>query len=193
MSRIFCLVGKSAAGKDTIFNTIVNENYDNLVPIIPYTTRPMRVGEVNGENYHFVTANQLKLLEKDDQVIEKRDYVTTKDVWTYFTLKFDIQENLNYFLITTLEGARGIIEYYGEDIVHIVYLFLDDKTRLLRCIERESYQDNPDYVEVCRRYIADSVDFSKEIISEFQNIHYINTDCSVDECIDSWERIYNGE
>ena len=190
MSRIFCIVGKSASGKDTIYKKIIKTYCSNLIPIIPYTTRPKRVGEINGVDYNFVNEEQLLSLEKEGKVIEKRQYSTTQGIWYYFTFKFEIEKKNDYILITTLDGAAKIMEEYGSDLVHLVYLVLDDKIRLLRCIERESKQENPDYLEVCRRFIADQNDFSPSKISLFKNIHYINTNLNIEKCIEKWNEIY---
>lgn len=193
MSRIFCIVGKSASGKDTIYKEILSIHYSNLIPVIPYTTRPKRVGENNGDDYNFVNEEQLRSFEEHGQVIEKRQYFTTQGIWYYFTLKFNIVDDNDYILITTLDGAISIKEQYGADMVHIIYLIVDDKTRLLRCIERESKQINPDYSEVCRRFIADQKDFSDAKINTLQNIHYIDTSFNLQNCLDKWKGIYNFE
>jgi guanylate kinase len=189
VSRIFCIVGKSASGKDTIYKEILS-SCPKLIQVIPYTTRPKRIDEKNGVDYNFVTVEQLNDLESEGKVIEKRTYFTTQGAWYYFTLKFETEDDKDYILITTLEGARGIVRQYGSESVHIVYLTVDDKTRLLRCIERESKQINPDYEEVCRRFIADQKDFAHDKIGTFKNIHYIDTSFDINECIKKWFEIY---
>ena len=190
MSRIFCIVGKSGSGKDTIYRSILSEKDDGLIPVIPYTTRPKRADEEDGVNYFFVTQEQLKEYEKEKQIIEKRQYQTVQGVWNYFTRKFEIVDGKDYILITTLEGVRGIIDHYGCDMVHVIYLHLGDRERLLRCIQRESQQAKPDYSEVCRRYLADQEDFAEEKIRPFQNIHYIDTNLTLAERLDQWRKIY---
>lgn len=190
LSRIFCIVGKSGSGKDTLYNKIINENKQRLVPVIPYTTRPRRTDEKNGVNYHFVSEQQLQKYKAANQIVELRQYNTIKGIWSYFTLKFELEEGKDYILITTLEGVRGILEHYSSDIVHIVCLTLDDKERLLRCINREANQTEPNYLEVCRRYIADHEDFSEEILKHFKNVHYIDSTLSIEECLKQWWILY---
>lgn len=79
----------------------------------------------------------------------------------------------------------------GSETVHIIYLYLDDKERLIRCINREAVQENPDYTEICRRFIADQHDFSDENLRRFKNIHYINTYNKLNDCLYQWNKIYN--
>lgn len=192
MSKIFCIVGKSGSGKDTLYHRILSCKEPDLVPVIPYTTRPKRAGEEDGVNYFFVTDMQLEQYEAEQEIIEKRQYHTVQGIWSYFTRKFPLEEGKNYLLITTLEGVQGILKYYPSDIVHIVYLVLEEKERLLRCINREAEQETPDYLEVCRRYIADHEDFSEDILKSFQNLHTINAMLNEKECLKQWWNLYQG-
>ena len=54
------LVGASASGKSVVVKKM-NELF-GVEKIVTYTTRPMRVGEINHIDYHFVT--QAEFLEK---------------------------------------------------------------------------------------------------------------------------------
>ena len=51
MGKLFCLIGKSASGKDAIFRYLRDNKELGLKEIMPYTTRPMRKGEENGVGY----------------------------------------------------------------------------------------------------------------------------------------------
>ena len=191
MGKIFCLVGKSASGKDTIYKNITEKYEDMLEKIVIGTTRPMRTGETNGVDYYFFSDEELEKLEKKGKVIEKRCYNTMQGIWSYFTLAFDICENKDYIIISTLEGAHSITNFYGEDKVCVVYLKIDDRERLLRCIDRESKQTTPDYSEVCRRFIADQNDFSDKKLAEFNNLCFIDSSKSLDDCVEQWSKIYD--
>ena len=59
MSKIFFVLGKSCSGKDTIFRYLKNNKELNLKTIVGYTTRPMREGEQEGVEYHFVSREKL--------------------------------------------------------------------------------------------------------------------------------------
>ncbi len=71
MNRIFCIVGKSGSGKDTIYNKIINQYKTKLIPVIPFTTRPKRADEKNGVNYFFVSKAQMNDYAKNNKIIEK--------------------------------------------------------------------------------------------------------------------------
>ena len=45
MGRLICLMGKSSTGKDTIYKKLLERKDLTLRTVVPYTTRPIRVGE----------------------------------------------------------------------------------------------------------------------------------------------------
>ena len=48
MSRIFCIMGKSASGKDKIYKALMQDETLHLNKIVTYTTRPIREKEEDG-------------------------------------------------------------------------------------------------------------------------------------------------
>lgn len=169
MGKIFCLMGKSATGKDSIFR-IISNNMPNLKKIVPYTTRPVREGETEGVEYHFVTNNEFNQMLLNKQVIESRTYHTVHGIWIYFTSSVNIDlEHHDYITINTLEGYNGLRKYYGSDVIIPIYIqVMDDGARLQRALDREKKQDNPKYSELCRRFLADQEDFSEEKLNSFE-------------------------
>lgn len=179
MGRIFCLMGKSSSGKDTLFEKLKYDKELNLKVITSYTTRPMRSKERDGVQYHFITEKRLDEYEKSGLVIEKRAYNTVEGIWYYATIN-DGQTNLeknNYIVIGTLEVFSGLKDFFGRRSVVPIYIDLDDGTRLSRALQRELQQSNPNYEELCRRFLADNVDFSLDNL-KINNItkSYMNYD-----------------
>lgn len=168
MGKIFCVMGKSATGKDTIYQKLLHENALQLQRIIPYTTRPIREGEVEGREYHFCEEKDVKRLEEEGLIVELRAYDTVYGIWKYFTVNDgNIQlDKDNYILIGTLEAYVKIRDYFGKDKVIPIYIEVEDGERLLRAISREKEQDVPKYEEMCRRFLADAKDFSEENLKE---------------------------
>lgn len=190
MSNIFCIIGKSGTGKDTIYHEIMSLGIPELIPVIPYTTRPIRSNEKDGVNYFFVSKEQLKEYERAGMVIEKRTYMTVHGPWTYFNLQQELEENKDYILIATPVAVKAFVDRYGRDTIRIIYLKLDDKERLLRCIKREAEQKLPNYSEVCRRYLADEQDFSEEKLGELAEYYTIDTGNEPGVCLAEWKKIY---
>lgn len=168
MGKIFCVMGKSATGKDTIYQKVLNESELNLQRIIPYTTRPIREGEEAGREYHFCNEDDVQRLEAEGRIVELRAYDTVYGIWKYFTVNDgNIQlDKENYLLIGTLEAYTKIRDYFGKDNVVPIYIEVEDGDRLIRAISREKEQDIPKYEEMCRRFLADAKDFSEEKLKE---------------------------
>lgn len=163
MGKIYCVMGKSSSGKDTVYKKL-KEQYKEFRLIVPYTTRPIREGEKDGVEYYFVDPEQFRAMKEDGKVIESRSYNTKCGIWTYFTAD-DGQIDLNasdYLLIGTLVSYRALRKYFGESYIVPIYLEVEDGLRLVRALERERRQEKPKYAEMCRRFLADEEDFSEE-------------------------------
>lgn len=187
VGKIFCLMGKSSSGKDTIFNKLLQDEELNLKPVIPYTTRPIRHNESQGREYHFVAEELLAYYRKIGKIIEQRDYDTINGRWSYCTID-DGQINLSqdncYLLIATLESYKNLQNYFGASNVIPLYIEVDDGVRLVRAIDREKQQSQPNYEELCRRFLADSIDFSKQKLEDFKVRKYY-PNVNINECINN--------
>lgn len=182
MGKIYIITGKSATGKDTLFQKLLEEKDIHFNTVVMYTTRPIRLGEIEGLEYHFVNEEGLKQLEKDNKVIEHRSYNTVHGVWHYFTVN-DGQINLNndYLMLGTVESIMQIGKYFGFDHVEPIYLEVADDERLLRSIRREQKQMKPNYAEICRRYLADEEDFSEENLKKL-NLRRRYSNMDINKC-----------
>jgi guanylate kinase len=163
MPQIFCLMGKSATGKDSIYEQILKRGGLPLNRIVPYTTRPIRPGEEEGREYHFCDEKKVKQLDKEGRIIELRAYNTVYGIWKYFTVddgEIDLDEK-NYLYIVTLEGYLDMRRHFGGEKIVPLYIEVEDGERLTRAIERER-KGKRQYEEMCRRFLADADDFSDE-------------------------------
>lgn len=162
MGKIFYIMGKSSSGKDTIYKKL-SERMPELQRIVPYTTRPIRDEEQEGVEYHFVGEDRLREMQEAGRVIEVRAYNTKCGVWTYFTAddgQIDLEKK-DYLVIGTLESFQALKKYFGEEKIVPIYIEVDDGVRLSRALEREQREKEPRYEEMCRRFLADSADFSE--------------------------------
>ena len=166
--RIFCLIGKSGTGKDTLYRELLNDGALPLERLVPCTTRPIRAGEQDGREYHFYTVEELRALEQAGKVIESRCYETVHGPWYYFTAddgQIDLARR-STLLIGTLVSYRALRDYFGADRVVPLYIEVEDGERLQRALNRERAEREPKYREMCRRFLADCEDFSEEKIAE---------------------------
>src|SRR5659263_686800 len=162
MGKIFCILGKSSCGKDTVFKELINDLSLGLLGVVTYTTRPRRENENDGVEYYFFDEEKLSEFKAAGQIIELRNYNTIKGIWTYCTIDdgfIDLKSG-NYLMIVTLEAFKSLGEYFDRNAIVPICLMVEDGLRLTRALEREKNQLRPDSEELCRRFIADNVDFS---------------------------------
>ncbi len=164
MGKIYCLMGKSASGKDFVYKNLLLDESLNLQHIVLYTTRPIRIGETEGLTYFFRTNEEADEMERAGRVIEMRSYNTVHGIWKYFSAddgQIDLTKQ-DYLMIGTLEAYEKIRDYFGTENVIPIYVWVEDGERLARALKRERKQEQPKYAEMCRRFLADSQDFSEE-------------------------------
>lgn len=71
---LIVLTGPTAAGKDTVMRKLL-ETRKNMMQMVTTTSRPMREGEKEGVDYHFVTRSEFEKLLAEDQFVEWVEYL----------------------------------------------------------------------------------------------------------------------
>jgi guanylate kinase len=185
MGKIVLLIGKSTTGKDTIYKRLLKDNKYGLKKVILYTTRPMRKDESDGDQYYFVSEASYREMKENGKIIEERTYDTAYGPWRYFTAddsQIDL-DNYSVLMIGTLESLISVRSYFGEQNVIPVYIEVPDKVRIERALRRENRQEHPRYDEMCRRYLADEVDFAESKIKNAGIDKRFSNDRTLEECL----------
>lgn len=136
------LIGPSCSGKSSI------EKLLELNRIISYTTRPIRINEVNHVDYHFITEEefQKKLLNGD--FAES----TTYNSWHYAIAKEDCKDDS--IAVVEPNGRRQLLK--NKDLK--ITSFLINATERERVIRMMKRGDN--IMESFRRIISDQGAFN---------------------------------
>ena len=167
MNKIFYLIGKSSTGKDTLLEMLLKDRELKLKKIIQYTTRPIRGGEEEGREYHFIDDAEAERMKKAGLIVEMRAYNTVHGIWKYM-LADDGQfaEPADRIAVGTIESYIKVRDYFGEDRVVPLYIHVETGERLSRALNREREHANPKYAEMCRRFLSDEEDFSDEKLKQ---------------------------
>lgn len=182
MGKLFCIVGKSGTGKDTLFHQLLEANL-GLTPLIPYTTRPIRANETEGVQYRFVTEQAMHSMEDQGRMIERRAYHTVHGIWYYFTARETLEPARTYLLITTPGALSALTAAFGPDHVVVTALLADDRVMLERSILRENQETAPQYAELCRRFLADREDFKDFDPAAYKTSFVIDSNQPLEQCI----------
>lgn len=160
MRKLIVLVGESASGKSSIEKELIDFGYN---PIISYTTRPAREGEVDGVDYHFITDKEFNSMKEKGEFAEVGKY----NDGFYGTVKTDYLKSTSNdvcdkVVVLTPHGLRQIKKIYKSDIVSF-HIKVPRRDRLVKMLQRG------DNIEECFRRstsdvgqfdgIEDDVDF----------------------------------
>lgn len=150
--KILALFGKSGAGKDTVLEKITTD-YPNVNKIVSCTTRPKRDYEENGIQYYFLSTKDFLQQVKEGKMLEAtefRDWLYGTPLWALDSQKINIG-------VFNIAGITKILENPNLEVLPL-FISAPDKVRLERALNRE---DDPDCLEICRRFLTDEKDFSK--------------------------------
>lgn len=174
---IFCLLGKSSSGKDSIARKLLTMEFSGtlLHKIVPITSRPPRANEVSGEDYEFLTKEYFEQLIKSENsdILEYRSYkvktIDNKDdVWYYGNRFPDIDEPYS-LMIGTPEACYNALrnKTLTERECEIVPIYIDvpNEERLFRMVRREAKNPAPNYRELARRFFKDEDDFDAQTLN----------------------------
>lgn len=146
--RLIAICGEAGSGKDTILHLL--RQYD-INEIVSCTTRPMREGEQNGVNYHFLTNEEFAQKIMNGDMLE----ATVFNSWGYGTSKSSLNPNKWNVGVFNPEGIETLLESRELDM-RIFYIYAPEKLRVIRQLTRE---DDPDVKEIVRRFTTDGQDF----------------------------------
>lgn len=116
--KLVVIAAPSGCGKTSIIKRFLAE-HDNARHSISCTTRPMRSGETDGKDYHFLDADTFREKIANDEFAEwaevhEHHYGTLKS-----TLDEAIENGVNLFLDLDVVGSFNLKEMYGDDAVAI--------------------------------------------------------------------------
>lgn len=164
--KIVAIMGEAGSGKDSLLLRLIEKKGWNN--IISCTTRPARNNEIPNLNYYFLTEEEFKEREKNNEMLE----TTYFNGWYYGTPLFVLNENAINVGVFNPAGIIKLLE--NEDIDVRVYRLKTSKTsRIIRQFKREN---KPSKKEIARRFFADNKDF--------KNLPFKYTTLENETCLD---------
>jgi len=115
MPKVFVITGPSGVGKGTLISRLL-ERVPGLELSVSATTREPREGEVDGRDYHFLTAGEF------DRRIEREDFLefATYSGNRYGTLRSEVRKRLeagrSVVLEIEVQGARQVRAAMRESV-----------------------------------------------------------------------------
>jgi len=180
---LIVLSSPSGAGKTTISRMLL-ESDPEISMSVSATTRPMRPGEVDGVDYHFVDDAQF------DQMIAAGEFVEWAPVFGYRygtpknPVKASLKKGRDILFDIDWQGARQLEPDFGEHLVTIFLLppSLTELERRLRARSTDSQQ-----------VIADRMRRAADEISHWAEYEYVLVNDDMDACLRKVRAIVTAE
>ena len=150
--KVLAICGEAGSGKDWLLNQLIERNPETMSRIISYTTRPPRENEKNGFDYHFVDEKAFTPLVLNGNMLE----ATSFNGWYYGTPIDTLKPDKINVGVFNPAGINILFEDSRIEMI-VVQMFVDDKVRLIRQLNRE---ERPNVAEIIRRYQTDVSDFA---------------------------------
>lgn len=115
---IYVIVGQTLSGKSTLVRDLVTAT--GIKQVITYTTRPIREGEREGIDYHFITSEEMD----KDNFFGRRDFYTVyrEEPYSYAMNKDDVFPFEDKIIILDPAGVRALKDEIGHGNVTTVLI-----------------------------------------------------------------------
>ena len=178
MANLFIIAAPSGCGKTSLVKALLG-NSKNLAVSVSHTTRKPRKGEIDGENYHFVSN------ETFEQMISNNDFLEYAEVFgnMYGTAKTNIYEkldsNINIILEIDWQGARQVRQNMPEVIS--IFILPPSKNVLLERLTTRGQDD--------KATISERMENSEKEMSHYNEFGYLIINDQFDSALNNLKAI----
>ncbi len=181
---IFVFTGPDGSGRKTVADMVGTTL--GLNKVLSYTTRQPRPGEVDGQDYHFITLDAFLAAKANDEFIEEVEIdgvhygIKNQDVEDMF------KKDKFIYLILNAKGAKMLKDTYGDKVTR-VFIYVDKNTVVERqkkagatdqLIENHMahYDEDMAYMSECRHSV-ENLDLAHTVFSVTNILElYMNRD-----------------
>lgn len=167
--KLVIVSGPSGAGKSTVLRRLIEGCPLPLQLSVSATTRPARVGEVDGREYHFVSHSQFRQMRERGEFLECKEVFGRGD-W-YGTIATQVEEGLQagkwMILEIDVQGAISVMEQRPDVLSFFIHPgSLEELSTRLRKRGTETEASITRRLEVAREELQALPRYSHEIINK---------------------------
>lgn len=175
---LLVFIGPSGAGKGTVLKEVLAKNNDTFLSVSA-TTREPREGEINGQNYYFMSQNDFDEIQKANGFLEHATYMDNSYGTPKEAVLGKINAGENVVLEIEVQGAKQIKEIYPEAVtIFILPPSMKELEARLTKRQTETTEEitkrmKEAYTEVMYAYDCDYVVVNDVLAETVQKMEYI--------------------
>jgi guanylate kinase len=174
--------GPSGVGKGTILK-LVKERDEKLRFSVSATTRKPRDGEIEGQNYFYISVDEFKEMIKNDELIEWVEYCGNYYGTPKKYIEDSIKDGYNIILELEVEGAANIKNKYPDSLS--VFIVPPSYNDLKRRIEGRGTEN----IEVIKKRL----DRAKEEVKFINKFDYVIVNDNIENTANNLNNILSVE
>ena len=175
---LYTVSAPSGAGKTSLVNALV-ESLENVQVSVSHTTREQRPGEVDGEDYHFVSHERFLGMVHHDEFLEHAQVFTnhygTSRTWVETTL----EQTIDVILEIDWQGARQIRKVMPE--ARSIFILPPSS----ECLRKRLTDRAQDSTRVIEARMAEA----KSEMSHYHEAHYLIVNDTFDVALQDFRAI----
>ncbi|XP_057546583.1 guanylate kinase 3, chloroplastic [Amaranthus tricolor] len=182
---IVVISGPSGVGKDAVIKKL-REVRENMHFVVTATTRPMRPGEIDGKDYHFVSKQEfLSMLEKNELLEHALVYGDYKGIPKQQIREF-MAKGYDIVLRVDIQGAATLRKILGNSAVFIFVVAESEYAMVNRLIGRKTETSEMLLVRIAT---------AREEVKHARNFDYVvvNADGQLESAVKLVESIIDAE
>ncbi len=130
MKKLLVFVGESGSGKTTIITELARLFPSKFKKVVTCTSRSMRAGEIDGEDYHFLPTEYF--INNQDLVLTKK----TDEGFYYGTKKVDLFSRDHHLLLASKMTGIGKLLDLGLKNILAVCISISHELKIARMRQR---------------------------------------------------------